>query len=119
MRRRHPEQETQIALFQHLRARGQPGLIAFHPPNGGARTAVEGAILKSIGVVSGAPDVLMWYAGRSFAMELKADGGKLTETQREMLDGLAKAGVQTAVCHGIDEALGQLQAWNLLIGRMQ
>ena len=64
-RRQRPEQAIQRALIQHLGARGVAGLVYLHPANGGARSAVEGAIFKSLGVVPGAPDLLLWHEGRS------------------------------------------------------
>jgi hypothetical protein len=36
MTRRRPEQGIQV--FEHLRLRGRPGVFAFHPANGGARS---------------------------------------------------------------------------------
>src|SRR5262245_24158001 len=119
MRRRRPEQQVQKALIEHLRLRGAPGLVFLHPANGGARSAIEGAIFKSLGVVPGAPDLLLWHAGRSYAIELKANGGRVSDAQADMLERLGKAGVATAVCHGIDQALAALETWKLLRGTLQ
>ena len=44
-RRRSPEAAIQRCVFQHLRARGAPGVFAFHPANGGYRTPIEAAVL--------------------------------------------------------------------------
>ena len=79
---------------------------------------VEGAILKGMGVMPGAPDLLLWQEGRSYALELKADAGRVSESQADMLDRLRKAGVVTAVCHGLDPALATLEGWQLLRGTM-
>jgi hypothetical protein len=115
-RRRRPEQAIQVAVFQHIRARGAPGLVAFHPANGGARTAVEGAILKSMGVVAGVPDLFAVHQGRCYAMELKAPGGRATESQLAMIAALERAGAYTCVAEGLDRALAALEAWGLLRG---
>jgi hypothetical protein len=56
-RRRSPEGAIQSAVFAHLRARGAPGIFAFHPANGGYRKPIEAAILKGMGVVAGVPDI--------------------------------------------------------------
>jgi hypothetical protein len=117
MRRQRPEQLLQRATVAHIKARGAPGLVYLHPANGGGRSAVEGAIFKSMGVVPGAPDLLLWHAGKSFALELKAENGRTTDAQIVMLTRLKDAGVVTAVAHGIDEALAVLEAWGLLRGR--
>lgn len=68
--RRQPEAAIQRAVFQHIRARGAGGLVAFHVPNGGARRPIEAAILKGLGVVAGAADVILLHRGRAFALEL-------------------------------------------------
>jgi hypothetical protein len=114
----HPraEQRTQRALCQHLAIRGVEGLVYLHVPNGGGRTQVEGAILKSMGVVPGAPDLLLWHAGQSFALELKSETGRVSSSQSDLLDRLRKAGVATAVCRGLDSALATLEGWGLLRG---
>ena len=104
------------AIVSHLKMRGVKGLVFLHPANGGARSAVEGAIFKSLGVVAGAPDLLLWCDGKSFALELKAAAGRVTESQREMLDRLSKAGVFTAIARGLDHALAILEDWQLLRG---
>jgi hypothetical protein len=117
MRRRHrPEQQIHRAVVAHLRARGVAGVVFLHPANGGARSAIEGAIFKGLGVAAGAPDLLLWHAGRSFALELKVDSGRVSESQAEMLQRLSAAGVTTAVCHGVDRAVACLEGWGLLRG---
>jgi hypothetical protein len=93
--------------------------VFLHPANGGARSAIEGAIFKSLGVAAGAPDLLLWCDGKSYALELKAESGRVSESQADMLDRLGKAGVATAVCHGIDSALATLEGWHLLRGSVQ
>ena len=119
MRRRQPEQQIQRALFQHIRARGVGGLVAIHVPNGGFRSRVEAKILTGLGVTAGVPDILLWHAGKAFALELKSEGGRTSDAQVEMLTRLKDAGVLTAVCHGLDPALATLEGWQLLRGRAQ
>jgi hypothetical protein len=109
--RRRPEQQIHRAIAKHLEMRALPGVVLPHPANGGGRTAVEGAILKGLGVQRGAPDLLLWRDGKSFALEIKADDGRVSPAQTEMPDRLAKAGVVTAVCHGLDPALATLEGW--------
>jgi hypothetical protein len=83
---------------------------------GGHRKPVEAAILKGLGATAGVPDVLLWHAGKSYAIELKSEDGRLSEAQAEMLRRLADAGTITAVSHGIDRAVRQLEDWALLRG---
>ena len=53
------------------------------------------------------------------AIELKAEGGRTSDAQVEMLTRLKDAGVLTAVCHGLDPALATLEGWQLLRGSVQ
>lgn len=113
---RRPEQAIQKAVFQHIRARGVAGLVAFHVPNGGHRKPIEGAILKSMGVRAGVSDVIAVYRGKIFALELKAEGGRATVHQLEFLSDMEQAGAFTAMPTGLDAALATLEAWGLLRG---
>jgi hypothetical protein len=117
MRRRRPEQALQRAVFVHLRQRGALGVFAFHPANGGYRTAIEAAIFKSLGVVPGTPDVIAVKDGRTYALELKAAGGKLSDAQRTTLETMHAAGAIVGVATGIDEALQWLEGQGLLRGK--
>lgn len=114
---RREEDSIQRAVFAHIRLRGVPGLVALHVPNGGYRRKTEARILKGLGVTAGTPDVLAWHDGMAFAMEIKAESGRVTDAQLEMLNRLSEAGVFTAICHGLDRALAVLEAWKLLRGR--
>jgi hypothetical protein len=118
-RRQHREQAIQRAVFEHLRARAAPDVFAFHPANGGYRTAIEAAIFKSLGVVAGTPDIVAIKAGQAFGLELKADGGKLSDNQRNTLERMKTAGAVVGIAVGIDAALAWLEQHELLRGRSQ
>jgi hypothetical protein len=115
---RRPEDEIQRAVFQHIRARGVAGLVAFHVPNGGKRKPIEAAILKGLGVRAGVSDIIAVHQGKIFALELKAEDGRPTEAQIAFLSDFEKAGAFTAMPRGLDAALATLEAWGLLIGRV-
>lgn len=112
--RNQPEATLQRSVIQHLTWRARPGAFFFHVPLGGYRTCVEGAILKAIGTVAGVPDIICIFVGQCYALELKAERGRVTDVQRVVHERLREAGAHVAVAHGIDEALAQLEAWNLL-----
>jgi len=118
MKRTRPEQAIQRAVFEHLRARGAPGVFAFHPANGGYRKPVEAAILKGLGVKLGVPDVIAIHNGRCFALELKAEGGRATDKQLETIAALREAGAFTCIAEGLDRALAVLESWGLLRGHV-
>jgi hypothetical protein len=113
--RQRPEAAIQRAVFAHLRARAAPGV--FHPANGGYRKPIEAAILKSLGVVAGVPDVIAIHQGRCFALELKAEGGRPTDKQLATIAAMEAAGAFTCIAEGLDRALAVLEGWNLLRGR--
>ena len=114
--RSRPESQIQRAEFQHLRARGAPGVFAFHPANGGYRKPVEAAVMKGMGVIAGVPDVIA-SQGRCDALELKAPGRQATDRQLATIAALEAAGAFTAVCEGFERALACLEAWGFLRGR--
>lgn len=111
-----PEDVIQRAVVQHLRQRGVPDLLFLHVPNGGKRRPVEAAIFKGLGVLAGTSDILLWHAGRSFALELKAPGGRATEAQLEFQSRFSRAGGFCCLAEGLDAALRTLESWNLLRG---
>lgn len=111
-----PEDAIQKAVFAHIRARGVPGLVAWHTPNGGKRKPIEAAIFKGLGVRAGVSDIIAFYQKQMFALELKAEGGRPSESQLEFLADIEKQGAFTAVAEGLDPALRTLEAWGLLRG---
>jgi hypothetical protein len=113
-----PEDQIQRAVFQHIRARGVPGLVAWHTPNGGQRKPIEAAIFKGLGVRSGVSDIIAVYGGKIFALELKTEDGRPTKAQIEFLSDIERAGAFTAMPRGLDAAIATLEAWGLLIGRV-
>jgi hypothetical protein len=112
------EQAIQRAVFAHLRQRSSPNVFAFHPANGGYRTPIEAAIFKALGVVAGTPDVICIKRGKVFALELKADGGRLSKNQATTIEAMRAAGAVVEVAAGIDQALAILDGWGMLKGRV-
>jgi hypothetical protein len=115
--RRSPEQQIHRAVVQHLRARGVKGLVFIHPANGGYRKPTEAKIMKGLGVRAGTSDLLLWHAGKAFALELKAPGGRPTEAQMQFISDFGNAGGYGCICSGLDQALKTLESWGLLRGK--
>lgn len=113
---RRPEEQIQRAVVQHLHARGVPGLVFFHVPNGGKRRPIEAAIFKSMGVRAGVADLILVHRGKIYALELKAPGGRATEAQMKFLSEIDAAGAYTAMPASLDAALATLETWGLLRG---
>ena len=59
-------------------------MVAMGPNRGGRG--------EGLGVTSGVPDVIAVKDGRCYALELKPEGGKLTEAQEHVLIKLREAG---------------------------
>jgi hypothetical protein len=113
------ENEIQKAVFEHLKTRGAPGIVAFHPKNGGLhQRGRRRGINAGQGVLTGAADVIIITPpyGRVFALELKADGKKPTIEQISFLDRVRAAGGEAACIAGLSPALAWLELHGILKG---
>jgi hypothetical protein len=111
------ENQAQRAVLARLDLSAPKGMMYFHIPNGGYRKPVEAAILKSLGVIAGMPDLCIIYGGRAFFLEMKAErGGRLSEKQIVCHQRLREAGAVVMVAAGIDEAVSALQSMGILPG---
>ena len=79
------EYEIHTALVQHLRLLANPEAVWFHVPNS-PRNQIQGARLKRMGMLAGAPDLIFLHNGEAFALELKSAKGGLTDSQRYFRD---------------------------------
>jgi hypothetical protein len=113
---RRAEDEIQRAIFAHLASRGAKDVVAFAVPNGGYRRTTEAAIMKGLGVKAGIPDIIAIKGGQMFGLELKTTSGRVSEAQRETIAALRAAGAIVATAFGLDDALAQLEQWQLLRG---
>lgn len=111
------ELQIHIAVVQHLRQRGAPGLIYWHSPNGGLRDKREAAKLKAMGVRPGVSDLILFHRSRLYCLELKAKGGRAQQEQLQFISDTDREGALTALVEGLDAAVATLESWGLLIGR--
>jgi hypothetical protein len=58
--------------------------LVWHTPNGGKRNAMEAAKFKAMGVIAGIPDLLCLWKGKLYAFEIKVDGDRQSEAQKEV-----------------------------------
>lgn len=124
MKRRRPEQALQKAVFAHLRQRGVPGIVAWHTPNGlfagGKRNrkgvAINASIMSGMGMLAGIPDVLVLYRGYLHCLELKVGRKGPSDAQEKTISDLAAAGARTGIAFGLDQAIDQLEQWELVRG---
>lgn len=85
-------------------------LMAF--PLQGARTAANGARMKSEGMRTGTPDLFLAVPRQhtdgdspGLFIEMKRLTGKSTEAQQQMQSLLSAQGYRVEVCHSTDEAI--------------
>jgi hypothetical protein len=113
--------EAQIhqALVKQLRQRGNPDAVWFHVPNQGNFPVQYRRKLASMGLRPGVSDLIGLVNGEAFALELKKDKGRPTESQLEFLSDWRSAGGHGVVAEGLDQAIAICEAWNLLLGKSQ
>jgi len=125
---KHIEDDEQAALFDWLQIM-HPLLfkMAFAIPNGGMRSAREGARLKMQGVKSGVPDLFIAistdeYHGLFIEMKKPIVKGeakaRISDSQKEWIDHLLFQGYQAIVCFGCDEAIKQIQKHYKIVQKM-
>ena len=86
----------------------------YHVPNGGKRTAITGAILKSMGVRPGFWDYILPVrrgASLGLIIEMKHGKNKLTPEQQEFGDHMLEEGWCTAVCYDWTSAASTIAAY--------
>lgn len=114
------ENDIQRAVFAHLRARAAPGVIAFHPKNGGVhQRGRHRGINAGLGVLSGVADVIVIKPPHAtvYALELKKPGGKPpSDEQIAFIEAVEKAGGRAHWVDSLDDALKWLEWHGLLIG---
>ena len=89
----------------------EKGIFSQHNPNEGKRSPQEGALLKSIGLLPGASDHLIFDSPPAYphikgvAVELKTKEGRTRANQEEYLANLRIRGWVGAVCRTAQEAI--------------
>lgn len=92
----------------------RPGVVAWHTPNGGARSAIEGKRFREIGTLPGIPDYLFLWGGL-YGLEFKAPGGKLSTAQLDVRERLLAAGAGGWSCvDNLADARRVVVGWNLV-----
>lgn len=111
------EHDEQVALFREMHLRGCTDprwRQAFAIPNGGLRSKKTAARLKAEGVKAGVPDIFLpvsvgIWSGLFVEMK-RTKGGRLTDEQRDFIDGLDPHFV-VVVAHGAQEAIEQIHRY--------
>lgn len=88
--------------------------LLFHVPNGGGRSKGEGAKLKSMGVKAGVSDLflpVMVLGCGGLWIEMKTDGGVVSEAQDEWIGAMSVGGYKAVVCYGWEEAVEAIKSY--------
>ena len=103
MESEHLQQVRLVAWFRKT----YPGVRVFAIPNGGGRSASQGAALKAEGVQAGVPDLfvpawLLW-------VEMKREaGGVVSPVQKDWISYLESIGHRVIVGNGFEDAKRQI-----------
>lgn len=112
-KRSHPEDDLQRQVVDFLSVSNLPCLW-FAIPNGGKRSRTEAAIMKGLGVVSGAPDLAFHWKGGSGFIELKSIAGRQSINQWAWELRCKDLSIPYALCRTLDEVLQILRSWRLI-----
>jgi hypothetical protein len=80
-----------------------PAIWTTFPAGWGKLGKATAGRLKASGLKEGFPDILLFYDGHAFGIELKTRKGKPTPVQLEMFNSLNYAGVQVHICRRLEE----------------
>lgn len=96
----HEESRIQQACIRGFRYE-HPKVILFAIPNGGARSGLQGAILKGEGVLPGVADLFLMKSNSKFHglfIEMKTLKGAQTDTQKQFESWALGAGYDYKIC---------------------
>ena len=93
-----------------------PGLrhSFFSVPNGGARSAVTGRILKAEGSLAGVSDLILLAAHggwHGLCIEMKTAHGRQQDSQRAFESACAAQGYKYAVCRSLKEFMAEVRSY--------
>jgi len=121
-RTEHAEQVALMEWARYQRFNGTPIRDDLHAiPNGGQRHPAVAVKMKAEGVTAGIPDFMLTIPVAPYHglfIELKARGGRLTDTQRAHLERLRDRGYHAVCCVGFDEARIAIERYLGLAGRV-
>ena len=103
----HEEQATLIDWIHLVQAYQAELSLLFAIPNGGHRLPSVAAALKREGVRAGIPDLMLPVARCGYHglfIEMKAEGGSLSQEQKQWRTLLISQGYGHAVCYGYEAA---------------
>ena len=95
----------QVAIMEIWNKLPQTRLCLFHVPNGMNIDARQGAKFKAQGVISGVPDLVFVWNGKTHYIEVKCEKGRLSENQKALHQKWMEQGVEVKVMRSSDEII--------------
>lgn len=105
------ETRLHLAVAEYLGHSLEPGIVWWHTPNGGMRSASEAALFQRMGVLPGVADLTFVRRGLVYFIELKDWRGTQSEGQIAFEARCKAQGAPYQVCHSIDEVERTLARW--------
>lgn len=128
-----PERELHRAVVRLLGVILEPSVCWCCYPAGQLQLTVgQTGRLAAAGLKRGFPDLLLWHGGRSYGIELKREGARLSRGyldrtarggaiwragQEEVFEALRAAGMAIGICRSVDEVVERLRVWGLPMRR--
>lgn len=109
------ESEEQIRFISEIRLNYKDCLI-FAIPNGGSRNIIEASRLKKEGIVKGIPDLCLIMPNNILFIEMKKQkGGRLSDSQKEIISKINKNGFDVIIGYGYLDALEKFKNYLKII----
>lgn len=86
--------------------------VFFAVPNGGARSAVTGAILKAEGVRKGVADLLLLVPNKKYhglCIEMKTKKGRQSLSQRLWQWAVTRQGYKYIICRSVEDFVKEIE----------
>ena len=115
---KHTEHDLQVGCVRWFRL-AYPSELIFAIPNGGARDAVTGAMLRAEGATRGIPDLMIAAKRAGYGgmfIEMKSAKGRLSVSQAQMIARLKELDYYCEVCRSFDEFTAAVRWYMSRIG---
>jgi len=111
------EDAIHAAIVEFLRMAGHPKLLWWHVPNGAMVKPSARMYFARLGSLSGMADLNLVLPDKSVAfMEVKQEGGRLSEAQQAFQAKCALLGLKYQIVRSIPDAEEVLRDWGALRG---
>ena len=115
MKRSEDTEQIAVITWARLNTGKYPDLKWLHHiPNGGKRNRNQAVKFKAMGVVAGVSDLCLPIPKGKYCglyIEMKYEGGKLRDTQKDFLEAMEKAGHFVATCYSSETAIEILRSY--------